>query len=271
MTSHLLSPHERTARAWALSPAAAIAGLVAANPTPALASSSGAIAPGSDISLTVIALLVVIAAAVIAVARLLLRRGRGAPSVPVTDDVSTGPEGHRDEQRPTATPSGLTAYDPGPAVSIHLDGGSHGDGNGIGHVSPDLAEIKREVVSRFPELEDYPLRHCREFVAGLGDAVIDRALIMFTMIRDRGGLTSAQLADALGVPVKAVSGRLTGRIARRAAEMACDLPYDVARRAGDGTMWIDRRGVAGRMVTALADERGRRDYVQANFGRTGPS
>ncbi|MDH3724283.1 MAG: hypothetical protein OER93_00840 [Thermoleophilia bacterium] len=132
--------------------------------------------------------------------------------------------------------------------------------------------MTREVVDRFPELGDYPLQHCREFVAGLGDAVIDRALVMFTILRDRGEVSSADLSGRLEVPINAVSGRLTGRIARRAAELGSDPPYEVSRRAGGkGTVWLDRQGIAGRMVTALADERGRRDCVKANSGRGDPS
>lgn len=115
-----------------------------------------------------------------------------------------------------------------------------------------------------PEPGGYSAAECAEFAAGLGDAVARRALTLFQVLRDEGRVSARRLARELDIPARAVSGSVSGRLSRRAAELGLPLPYD-ASRPGRTTLWHDRDGIARRMVAALEQELALRPETRATL------
>ena len=108
-----------------------------------------------------------------------------------------------------------------------------------------------------PRTTAYDEKRCREFVSALGDDVLQRAGVMFQVLKDRGHVDSISLAKALDSAPARLGGILTARLKRRASDLGVELPYD-AKRADGRTTWRDHSGIAGRMVTAIREERATR-------------
>lgn len=104
---------------------------------------------------------------------------------------------------------------------------------------------------------------CREFLAGIGDAVLPRAELFFRTLAQKAaddqGLTSLELAALLEVDSpRHVPSLLTNSLKRRAKVLGLPKPWDEAATAEGRTVWVDREGIAHRMFTVLMDEEFRR-------------
>lgn len=118
-------------------------------------------------------------------------------------------------------------------------------------------------MARQPVDAGYDPSTCAFFVAPLGDAVLDRAVSLFEVLREFSELESIELAYLLGAAPRELSGLVTGAIKKRAAKLGLLPPFDVDETAdGTRTLWRDRDGIAARMEKALRDERARRGGLE---------
>lgn len=124
---------------------------------------------------------------------------------------------------------------------------------------------------------DFDATTCAEFVRELGDRVLERARTLFGYLAAGQVVDSIELASALGVTPRALSGHLTTPLKRRARSLNLPLPFD-GGRGGESyggisapavdmdpkrTHWKNRNGIAQRMLAAL-------DAELAMRGRTTP-
>ncbi len=99
---------------------------------------------------------------------------------------------------------------------------------------------------------------CAAFAAGLGDAVLARAVVLFGLLDADGEVESGELALALGLPrPQLLPGAVNTRLKVRARELGLPLPFDggSSHETRGPTVWRDRDGTAGRVLAALEAER----------------
>lgn len=135
-------------------------------------------------------------------------------------------------------------------------------------LAPYIAEELGLVGAGQPERSaTYDDAICREYVAALGDGVVERADTMFRLLAKQGEVGAQQLADALHLAsTRQLSGALTTALKRRAAALGLDPPWDVADGRDGRTAWYDREGIARRMRAALAAEQRQRQSGHIRAG-----
>jgi hypothetical protein len=129
--------------------------------------------------------------------------------------------------------------------------------------------------SASPELSaDYDEETCQVYLSEIGDPVLYRAEVFFMAITEKAhtgeaGLDSLELAELLdgferqqgrggvGSP-RQIAALLTNSLKRRAKALGLPRPWEEGVTRGDRTLWIDRDGIADRMVPAIFDEQHRR-------------
>jgi hypothetical protein len=141
-----------------------------------------------------------------------------------------------------------------------------------------LAPYIRDELRRLDALESQKLdprfdaSTCAEYVLSLGDGVLTRARTLFGLLAGGDAISSVQLAGALEVTPRALSGYLTTPLKRRAKALGLPLPFaggsgdkpyggltsPPADATPDRTYWRDRDGIAQRMLTAIGLELARR-------------
>jgi hypothetical protein len=135
-------------------------------------------------------------------------------------------------------------------------------------LAPYLADELRglEELRRASLNPDFDGATCSLFVAGLGEQVRARAAVMFELLRRHGVIDSLQLASALGITPRELSGYLTTPLKRRASALQLPLPFDGGKGTEpyggvrspspdmdpERTHWQDRDGIAERMLAAIA-------------------
>lgn len=113
--------------------------------------------------------------------------------------------------------------------------------------------------SAMPAGSDYDDHTCATFVRELGTGVLNRAHDFFMKLEQDGSVGSVELAQhlSLGTP-RNLSSALTNSLKQRAKALGLGYPWDDGVSTDDRTVWIDRGGIAARMVAAIQSEHHRR-------------
>jgi hypothetical protein len=128
-------------------------------------------------------------------------------------------------------------------------------------LAPYLAEelgLTRQPQPQPSPLESYDEGTCAVFVAPLGDVVLDNADVFFTRLAREGEIGSLALADAIGVASpRNIAAVLTTPLKKRAKALSLPLPW-AEDAHGQRTVWVNREGIAERMLHAVHEEKARR-------------
>ena len=112
-------------------------------------------------------------------------------------------------------------------------------------------------------LESYDEGTCAVVVAPLGDVVLDNAEVFFTRLADEGEIGSLALADAIGVASpRNIAAVLTTPLKKRAKALSLPVPW-AEDAHGQRTIWLNREGIAERMLHAVHEEKARRTRRRA--------
>jgi hypothetical protein len=107
-------------------------------------------------------------------------------------------------------------------------------------------------------LQGYDDATCAVFVASLGDVVLDNAEVLFARLLQEREIGSLALADAIGVASpRNIAAVLTTPLKKRAKVLSLPFPWAEDAR-GQRTVWLDRDGIAERMVRAIRNEKAQR-------------
>jgi hypothetical protein len=111
---------------------------------------------------------------------------------------------------------------------------------------------------------DYDDATCLEYLGGIGDAVLPRAELFFRALAekaatDQPGLESRELAKLLGVDSpRQIPSLLTNSLKRRAKALGLPKPWEERATRENRTLWVDRDGIAHRMLGVLWIDEGDR-------------
>ena len=144
---------------------------------------------------------------------------------------------------------------------------------------PDPEPIDESSSAAMPEtgrpaaLEDagpiYDAATCLEFVSGLSDDVLRRAIAMFGLLSRHGSADSTTIAHALGANAGALPGLILTPLRRRADELDLPSPYLAERNPVNGRRrWKDRDGVSGRLCEAALAVQAARGVTSARGPET---
>ncbi len=112
-------------------------------------------------------------------------------------------------------------------------------------------------------VQSYDDATCAVFVASLGDVVLDNAEIFFARLVQEREIGSLALADAIGVASpRNIAAVLTTPLKKRAKALSLPFPWAEDAR-GQRTVWLDRHGIAERMLRAVREEKARRGRRRA--------
>jgi hypothetical protein len=112
-------------------------------------------------------------------------------------------------------------------------------------------------------LQSYDDATSAVFVASLGDVVLDNAEVFFARLVQEREIGSLALADAIGVASpRNIAAVLTTPLKKRAKALSLPFPWAEDAR-GQRTVWLDRDGIAERMLRAVRDEKARRGRRRA--------
>jgi hypothetical protein len=104
-------------------------------------------------------------------------------------------------------------------------------------------------------LQRYDDATCAVFVASLGDVVLDNAEVLFARLLQEREIGSLALADAIGVASpRNIAAVLTTPLKKRAKALSLPFPWAEDAR-GQRTVWLDRDGIAERMLRAVGEEK----------------
>lgn len=107
-------------------------------------------------------------------------------------------------------------------------------------------------------VQSYDDATCAVFVASLGDVVLDNAEVFFARLAQEREIGSLALADAIGVASpRNIAAVLTTPLKKRAKALSVQLPWAEDAR-GQRTVWLDRDGIAERMLRAVREEKAQR-------------
>lgn len=100
---------------------------------------------------------------------------------------------------------------------------------------------------------------CTEYVSALGAGVLNRATDFFMKLDANGRIDSVELAHVIGTDTpRNIPANLTNSLKQRARSMGLSRPWDETTSDENRTVWVDRDGIAGRMVDAIHVEKQRR-------------
>jgi hypothetical protein len=107
----------------------------------------------------------------------------------------------------------------------------------------------------------YDHRTIVEFLSPLhlGDSVLLRAQVFFKQLAKEGRVGSLELVDLLGLKgATSIPANLTNPLKKRAARLDLEVPWEETADRDDRTVWVDRDGIAARMLDAIDEEVRRR-------------
>jgi hypothetical protein len=105
----------------------------------------------------------------------------------------------------------------------------------------------------------YDAATCTHYVARLGANVLRRAHRFFSALADDGEIGSRALAEQLAISSpRYIAANLTNSLKQRADALGLDRPLDESEDSANRTIWVDRDGIASRMVIAIDAEQRRR-------------
>jgi hypothetical protein len=106
---------------------------------------------------------------------------------------------------------------------------------------------------------EYDSATCAEYVRELGQGVLNRSQDFFMKLEHDGRIGSLDLALAIGTDTpRNIPANLTNSLKQRARRMGLAVPWDETESDDGRTVWLDRDGIASRMVEALRGEQHRR-------------
>lgn len=121
------------------------------------------------------------------------------------------------------------------------------------------AELEKRPLRASSPRSGYDAATCAEYVSELGQGVINRATDFFSKLDAGGRIGSLELAQVIGTNTpRNIPANLTNSLKQRARKMGLDVPWDETVDADNRTVWLDRAGIAARMVEALRAETQRR-------------
>jgi len=89
----------------------------------------------------------------------------------------------------------------------------------------------------------------------LGDTVLLRARVFFGRLAKEGRVGSLELVELLGLKgPTSIPANLTNPLKKRATRLGLEKPWDEAADREDRTVWVDRDGIAERMLRAIDEE-----------------
>jgi hypothetical protein len=125
------------------------------------------------------------------------------------------------------------------------------------YVAEELGLIGQSQPQPSP-LQSYDDATCAVFVASLGDVVLDNAEVFFARLVEEREIGSLALADAIGVASpRNIAAVLTTPLKKRAKALSLPFPWAEDAR-GQRTVWLDRDGIAERMLRAVREEKAQR-------------
>jgi hypothetical protein len=111
---------------------------------------------------------------------------------------------------------------------------------------------------------------CLEFASGLGDEVLERAIVLFGLLSRNGSVDSVAAADALGVTPGELPGLIITPLRRRADALSLPVAYIAERdQTTRRRRWRDRDGVAGRLREAAITIKTARAVTNGDAARAG--
>jgi len=126
-------------------------------------------------------------------------------------------------------------------------------------LAPYVAEVLARSSPKRPAGPDYDAATCAEFVRDLGQGVLNRAQNFFLLLATHGRVGSLDLALAIGTSTpRNIPANLTNSLKQRARRMNLDVPWGETVSEDGRTVWLDRDGIAARMIEALSAEQHRR-------------
>lgn len=106
---------------------------------------------------------------------------------------------------------------------------------------------------------DYDAQTCAVYVRDLGQGVLNRAGDFFRKLAHDGRVGSLELAQILNTDTpRNIPANLTNSLKQRARKLGLEVPWVETVSSDDRTVWVDRDGIAARMVVALDNENQRR-------------
>jgi hypothetical protein len=107
----------------------------------------------------------------------------------------------------------------------------------------------------------YDHRTIVEFLSPLhlGDSVLLRARAFFKQLAKEGRVGSLELVELLDLKgATSIPANLTNPLKKRAARLDLEVPWEETADRDDRTVWVDRDGIAARMLEAVDEEIRRR-------------
>ncbi len=107
----------------------------------------------------------------------------------------------------------------------------------------------------------YDHRTIVEFLSPLhlGDSVLLRARVFFKQLAKEGRIGSLDLVELLDLKgPTSIPANLTNPLKRCAKRLRLEVPWEETADREDRTVWVDRDGIAARMLAAIEDEIRRR-------------
>ncbi len=122
------------------------------------------------------------------------------------------------------------------------------------------AELAKRPAATPGALDEYDAAACAEYVRGLGQGVLNRATDLFTRLKADGRIGSLELASAIGTQTpRNIPANLTNSLKQRARKLGRPVPWTETTDDDQRTVWVDRDGIAARMVEAIQAEHHRRN------------
>ena len=93
----------------------------------------------------------------------------------------------------------------------------------------------------------------------LGDSVLLRARVFFKQIAKEGRVGSLELVELLDLKgATSIPANLTNPLKKRVARLGLEVPWEEDADRENRTVWLDRDGIAARMLAAIDEEVRRR-------------
>jgi hypothetical protein len=112
-----------------------------------------------------------------------------------------------------------------------------------------------------PAHDRYDQQTIVEFLSPLhlGDSVLARARVFFRQLAKAGRIGSLELVELLDLKgPTSIPANLTNPLKKRAKRLGLEVPWEETVDREDRTVWVDRDGIAARMLEAIDEESRRR-------------